>query len=275
MISVADILVAIPNDYARQVDAYDMLLPLKGDGPLRFLDLGAGDGRSFDRVREIRPAVDWIGLDIANSPEVKSRTRVDCTFVTYDGVTIPFPDQHFDVVFSRQVFEHVRYPEKLLQEIHRVLRPGGSFIGSVSQLEPYHSRSYWNFTYMGFASIASEAGLRPVELRPGIDGITLTLRNFILFGIKVRNGMFHRYFRNGSPLNLCIDALFQPESMTKAEIAEFDRLRGFVSEAFPRDDFVPKERESKPYSIRNINRIKLQYAGHICFRFSKNDTIPS
>ena len=270
MIRSSAVLAAIPNDHARQVDAYDMLLPLTGDGPLRFLDLGAGDGRSFDLVREIRPGVDWIGLDIANSPEVKSRTRTDCTFVTYDGVTIPFPDQHFDVVFSRQVFEHVRQPEKLLQEIHRVLRPGGSFIGSVSQLEPYHSRSYWNFTYMGFASIASDAGLRPAELRPGIDGITLTLRNFTLFGIKAKNAMFQRYFKNASPLNLCIDALLQPESMTPAELAEFERLRGFVSEAFPRDGFVPKAENATAYSIQDINRIKLQYAGHICFRFTKN-----
>jgi SAM-dependent methyltransferase len=270
MIRTCVVLAAIPNDHARQVDAYDMLLPLRGDGPLRFLDLGAGDGRSFDKVREIRAGVDWIGLDIASSPEVRSRTRTDCTFITYDGVTIPFPDQHFDVVFSRQVFEHVRYPEKLLQEIRRVLRPGGSFIGSVSQLEPFHSRSYWNFTYMGFASIASEAGLRPVELRPGIDGFTLTLRNFALFGVKAKNTMFHQYFKNASPLNLLIDALLQPEAMNAADLAEFVRLKGFVSEYFPSNNFAPKIAESASLSIQDINRIKLQYAGHICFRFSKN-----
>lgn len=267
----AQISAAIPNDHARQIDAYDLLSPLVGNEPLRFLDLGAGDGRSFDRIRKLRPLVDWVGLDIADSPEVLSRTRTDCTFLTYDGTTIPFPDESFDVVFSRQVFEHVRYPEPVLSEIRRVLRPRGSFIGSVSQLEPYHSRSFWNFTYVGFATIAAEAGLRPIELRPGIDGLTLILRNFALFGTKTgKREFFSRYLKTASPLNLLIDALFQQEAITESERREIDKLKTFMSSSFPEDIFVPRTSPPASYSIRDINRLKLRYAGHVCFCFTRD-----
>jgi uncharacterized protein YbaR (Trm112 family) len=38
---------------------------------------------------------------------------------------LPFPDHSFDRVLSREVIEHVISPRTMLQEIHRVLRPGG------------------------------------------------------------------------------------------------------------------------------------------------------
>ena len=43
----------------------------------------------------------------------------------YDGKTLPFPDAHFDVVTSNQVFEHVPDLEAGLVEIAHVLKPGG------------------------------------------------------------------------------------------------------------------------------------------------------
>ena len=42
-----------------------------------------------------------------------------------DATRMGFPDDHFDVVYSRSVFEHLRDPSAVLAETHRVLRPGG------------------------------------------------------------------------------------------------------------------------------------------------------
>ena len=151
-----------PTDHSRQVDAYYYLdkVPPVENGRLRlFVDLGAGTGSSVDLVRKTLPNTRWVGLDIADSPVVRKRRRTDCEFVTYNRVDLPFEDVTVDVVYSRQVFEHVRHPEPLLRDITRVLRPGGLFIGSVSQLEPFHSYSFWNFTFYGFATVAHDAAL--------------------------------------------------------------------------------------------------------------------
>lgn len=48
--------------------------------------------------------------------------------IKYDGVNIPFPDNHFDVIFSSNVLEHILYVEEFQNEIKRVLRPDGIVI---------------------------------------------------------------------------------------------------------------------------------------------------
>lgn len=44
---------------------------------------------------------------------------------------IPFGEESFDTVVSQETLEHFYFPEIMLQEIKRVLRPGGCFTGSV------------------------------------------------------------------------------------------------------------------------------------------------
>jgi SAM-dependent methyltransferase len=158
----------IPGDHSRQTIADTYARPTQ-----RVLDLGCGAGDSVDLFRSFNPNVRWVGADIAKSPEVAERTRTDAEFVTFDGVTLPFDDAGFDLIYCKQVLEHVRRPEPLLAEVARVLRPGGSFVGSTSHLEAFHSLSIWNYTPYGFCVLAEEAGLEVVELRPGIDGLTL------------------------------------------------------------------------------------------------------
>lgn len=193
----------IPNDHARQVNArYYLDKVMSGpDPPRHVLDLGCGNGNSVDAFRSHDASVDWVGVDIGDSQEARARRRNDATFVTYDGTRVPFPDGTFDLVYSSQVLEHVPDPLLHLREIARVLRAGGTFIGSTSQLEPYHSMSYWSITPFGFVELARAAGLQVLELRPGIDGVTLTLRSY--FG---RPSGFDVWWTSESPLNAEIDA---------------------------------------------------------------------
>ncbi len=191
----------VPTDHARQVDAtYYLDQVMRGDPrPRQVMDLGCGTGGSVDRFRAHDPDVDWVGVDVGDSLEAHRRTRSDARFVIYDGLTLPFEDSTFDVVYSRQVLEHVRHPDLHLAEIARVLRPGGAYIGSTSQLEPYHSRSYWSFTVFGFAALVEDAGLRLDEIRPGIDGVTLIMRSFL-----GRPPAYSRWWSEESPLNRLI-----------------------------------------------------------------------
>jgi SAM-dependent methyltransferase len=181
----------IPGDHSRKVLADDYAARLR---PARVMDLGCGAGDSVDLFRALDPEVDWVGVDIEDSHEVSGRTRADAEFVTFDGRRLPFEDSSFDLVYCKQVLEHVEHPPELLREVARVLRPGGSFAGSTSQLEAFHSRSIFNWTPYGFTVTAEEAGLEVVELRPVIDGLTLVAWRAL--GLP---RFFHRWWARESP----------------------------------------------------------------------------
>lgn len=194
----------IPDDHSRQISSEYYLQRFLTDSHRfeRVLDLGCGAGNSVDYFRKMSPGIRWVGLDLEKSPEARARTRTDAEFRTFDGIRIPFESDEFDLVYCKQVLEHVRHPSALLKEVRRVLRSDGYFVGSTSHLEPYHSHSLWNYTPYGFRCLIEEAGLRLIEIRPGIDGLTLLLRR----GLRVPR-LFDPWFTHESPLNLAISLL--------------------------------------------------------------------
>lgn len=193
---------ALPNDHSRQTNARDEVGARVAAGfrPRAILDLGCGNGNSVDFFRQMLPGVAWKGVDIELSPEVLTRQRDDADFVTFDGVHLPFPANSFDLIYSYQVFEHVRHPEPLLAEVARVLTDDGLFIGQTSQLEPYHSFSLWNYTVYGFKQLLETAGLEMLSVRPGIDGPILIERARL-----GRPKEMSKWFNSESPLNQSIE----------------------------------------------------------------------
>ena len=86
-----------------------------------------------------------------------------------DAHSIPFTDASFDSVFSYAVLEHLHNPFVALHEVARVLKPGGWFIGTVSQGEPFHS-SYFHHTPWALVSLIEAVhGLRLVRLWESAD----------------------------------------------------------------------------------------------------------
>jgi ubiquinone/menaquinone biosynthesis C-methylase UbiE len=193
----------VPNDHPGQVTAEWMVKRIKDKLPSNpvIVDVGCGAGNSVDFFREVFPGCIWVGVDIKESPEVRERRRTDATFMDFDGINIPLPNESADLVFSRQVLEHVRYPEELLKDVARILKRDGFMVGSTSQLEPYHSYQYWNFTPFGFKVIANDAGIPLKEIRPGIDGLTLVRRTY-----EGRPRSYSVFFSSESPLNSEIDS---------------------------------------------------------------------
>ncbi len=223
----------LPDDTSAYVkgDYYPKrILDIK-TGSLNVLDLGCGLGNSIDLFNSINSEIKWFGVDIEDSPEGKLRTRIDGDFKAYDGVNLPYENNFFDFIYSHQVFEHVRYPDKLLKEVFRVLKPGGYFTGSVSYLEPYHSFSIYNFTPYGIIVSLGDAGFQLEEMRPGIDGPTLILRQILNAPQKLEP-----FFARLSLFNL------------------FVNYCGFI--------FKLSQREK--------NFLKLQFAGQICFFAKKS-----
>jgi SAM-dependent methyltransferase len=189
----------IPDDHSRQVTSVYYLRQALTvpDAPALIVDLGCGSGATAQLSREIRPGIEWIGVDIHESEPAKS--IVGEKVLLYDGVNLPFDDDSVPLIYTNQVMEHVRHPEALLRDIRRVLTPGGLFVGSTSQLEPYHAWSFWNYTIYGFQTIVEDAGLTLEEVRPGIDGVSLVQRHW--FGRRKEHGAWFKR----SPLNVEID----------------------------------------------------------------------
>lgn len=207
---------ALPADHARQTIAEQFIYDgvgrrPDGGGRWRVLDLGCGPGSSVDVFRARDQDVEWVGLDVPGAPEPP--TRSDARFETFDGVDIPFPDASFDLVYCKQVLEHVRHPPPLLRSVRRVLAPDGIFAGSTSQLEAYHARSMWNYTPLGFRELLEEAGFALVQMRPGIDGFALVGRRLAPRG-RIADRVWARWWATQSPVNRLIDGY--------ARIAGFD-----------------------------------------------------
>lgn len=90
------------------------------------LDLGSGDGH-FASVA-FKHKVD-VGLDPWVAPTKEARTRDAYEMLVLgEGAQIPFPDQFFSTAISTSVLEHIADIQPVLDEVARVLKPGGRFV---------------------------------------------------------------------------------------------------------------------------------------------------
>jgi SAM-dependent methyltransferase len=198
----------LPDDTSRQTHALREALraldraPANGDR-VTLLDLGCGDGRSYDAFSVRNLEVRWVGMDVMDSQEVILRPSRSLPFCAYDGIQLPLRDNSVDMSYSRQVFEHVRHPEELIREVYRVLKADGIFVGSTSHLEPFHSRSYWNYTPYGFCVLLREAGFRSIVVRPGVDSLTLIGRRYLSY-VKLAD-LLEPFFTFESPMNALLE----------------------------------------------------------------------
>tara|TARA_Y100000593_G_C4311446_1_gene338546 strand:- start:32 stop:715 length:684 start_codon:yes stop_codon:yes gene_type:complete len=88
----------------------------------KLLDVGCGNG---DFTYELeRLGFDVCGIDFSEEHNLGNKfIKVDIQKDKY-----PFPDNHFDLVFSKSVIEHLTDPGFLFDEVHRILKPGGTFV---------------------------------------------------------------------------------------------------------------------------------------------------
>jgi hypothetical protein len=121
---------------------------------LSVLDVGG-------RLQPYRPLLGdrvsrYLALDLHRSPLVS---------VIASGEQMPMPDDSFDLVICTQVLEYVSSPPRLIEEVYRVLKPGGYFFLSAPAVFPRDSeRDLWRFTSAGLANLLSvfhEAVIEP------------------------------------------------------------------------------------------------------------------
>lgn len=94
------------------------------------LDFGCGDG--FFASQVFGDNYIDVGLDLDNSRILQAKKiKTHQKLVTFDGKKVPFGSNTFSTIFSNSVLEHIPDISTNLNEIYRVLKPGGLFICSV------------------------------------------------------------------------------------------------------------------------------------------------
>jgi SAM-dependent methyltransferase len=105
-------------------------------------------------------AGEYAGADVEPGPGVRYVCPVE---------QLDVPDASFDLVLCTQVLEHVRDPAKALQEIARVLRPGGHAFVTTHGVWPFHPYpdDLWRWTQQGLEQLfVRTPGLTVRELVP-------------------------------------------------------------------------------------------------------------
>ncbi len=122
------------------------------------LDLGCGN-KPYAGIF-IKHVDKYIGADVQQN----SQNTVDA-IIDIAG-RLPFEEASFGTVLSTQVLEHVEHPGVHLQEIARVLRPGGILVLTVPASYMLHEEpfDYHRFTLYGIKHLLEQSHFTPVRI---------------------------------------------------------------------------------------------------------------
>jgi len=134
--------------------------------PNLVLDLGCGRG-SFGTGNA---HVKVVGIDIDQCALEMARTREEVLLGDFESGTLPFQSETFGGFIAKDILEHIDSPERVVQELRRVLKPGGRGVVSVPMAKP---RVLWgdythlrDFTRDAVEMMVRDSGFRVVSTTP-------------------------------------------------------------------------------------------------------------
>ncbi len=147
----------------RQIARFAPLL--RGD----LLDVGAGRSRRYAPVCTGVTSYKTMDVSDAGKPDIVGSAEA-----------IPLPDASFDSVLCTQVLEHVPHPVKVIEEIFRVLKPGGLCLLTAPQWNELHEvpHDYFRYTCFGLKTLFEDAGftVEHIDQRGGYHALCTQIR---------------------------------------------------------------------------------------------------
>ncbi len=124
----------------------------------RLLDFGCGS-KPYKTLFDV---TEYVGTDIEESGHDHTNEEID---VYYDGKTLPFANESFDSIFSSEVFEHLFNLPQILDELHRVLKPGGCMLVTVPFVWDEHEipYDYARYTSFGINHLLQDHGFSVIK----------------------------------------------------------------------------------------------------------------
>lgn len=169
------------------------------------LDAGSGDG---ERYKNFFNFDKYITLDINSSYKVDIIGSVE---------NIPAESESFDSIISTQVLEHVKNPQKAVEEFYRVLKLGGHCLVTVPQLTELHDEpnDYFRFTKFGLEELFKKAGFKIIALDQRGSFWTANAQMKIRYAIDLFNlnryiwlaKIFNPFFIGGGYLSIYMDKI--------------------------------------------------------------------
>lgn len=127
----------------------------------KILDAGAGKCP----YKKMFSYADYESTDINKSSD-KNLKEQHSFICSLDN--IPKKDNFYNIIICTQVLEHVEFPQKVINEFYRVLKPGGKLFLTAPQSAPIHEAPYnfYNFTLFGLKSLFVNAGFKVISIKP-------------------------------------------------------------------------------------------------------------
>lgn len=130
-----DVLAAIFNTSEFKQYSHDcrqeVVESLEGHEFKTLLDLDCGGGKMLEQLFETFPDMEACGFDYSLDRLNGAKERLEGKNVSFkfgNAQCLPYEDNQFDVVVSTSTFHHYPYPDNVLKEVHRVLKPKGILV---------------------------------------------------------------------------------------------------------------------------------------------------
>lgn len=139
---------------------YEINIPRYVKG--RLIDLGCGRVPLYAAYKNY--VTDNICVDWQNTFHHNEYLDYECDLTQ----KLPFTEGEFDTIILSDVLEHIPYPEKLWQEMGRILAPNGKVLLNVPFFYWLHEipYDYYRYTEYALRNFAQDAGFKVLLLKP-------------------------------------------------------------------------------------------------------------
>ncbi|MDA9550050.1 class I SAM-dependent methyltransferase [Oceanospirillaceae bacterium] len=124
------------------------------------LEPGCGRGEHLRHFRDLGLKV--YGLDISKQAP-KLAPDLEISVCDISSQKLPYPDNHFDIIYNKSFLEHLNEPIKFVEEAYRVLKPGGLFLSMVPDWETQYKIYFDDFTHKSPFSTVSLTNIYKVN----------------------------------------------------------------------------------------------------------------
>lgn len=123
------------------------------------LDVGCADG-TFTRLLENKfPQTQGYGVDLSDIVIPN-----DPHFVAADCYNLPFSAEYFDLVHSAELLEHLEEPERAIEEMKRVLKPGGTLmLTTVNEYAAAYEEHLWRWNLQAILEMVKDMEIISAE----------------------------------------------------------------------------------------------------------------